>query len=106
MAKKIKISKKNKVNVGRRGHEKKIDILNDNDLDVEVTLFDEDPPNVNHPQGKSITWLANFKVHGPLKYTIQVSDLSNFVFWDGEQLLTGQNWETREMTGDPAIGMD
>ena len=106
MKKKIKIPKKNKANVGRSGNEKKINILNGNDMEVEVTLFDEDPQNVTHPRGKSIKWLTYFKVHGQVKYTIQVSDLTNFVFWDGEQLQMDQNWTTREMTGDPAIGLD
>jgi hypothetical protein len=106
MSKKITISKKNNKGVGRSGHEDKIKILNDNDTDVDVTLFDEDPQNVVHPQGKKITWLAHFKVHGQVKYTIQVSGISNFIFWDGGQPQTGQNWTTRQMTGDPAIGRE
>jgi hypothetical protein len=106
MSKKITVAKKKNMGVGRSGNEDKIKILNGNNLDVEVTLFDEDPQNVIHPQGKRITWLAHFKVHGQVKYTLQVSGLSNFVFWDGVQLQTGQNWSTREMTGDPAIGRE
>jgi hypothetical protein len=106
MNKKFTIPKKNSNKVGRSGHEDKIKIQNDNDMDVDVTLFDDDPQNVTHPQGKTITWLAHFKVHGQVKYTIHVSGISNFVFWDGAQLQTGQNWTTREMTGDPAIGRD
>jgi len=106
MNNRITIPKKNNNNVGRSGNEDKIKILNDNDLDVEATLFDEDPQNVTHPLGKRITWLAHFKVHGQVKYTIHVSGISNFVFWDGVQVQTGQNWTTREMTGDPAIGRD
>lgn len=106
MNKNIKIPKRMNNGIGRRGHEDKIKIQHYNDLDLEVTLFDEDPQNVTHPQGKTITWLAHFKVHGKVKYTINVSGISNFVFWDGEQLQTGQNWTIREMTGDPAIGRD
>jgi hypothetical protein len=102
----ITIPKRMKNGIGRRGNEDKIKILNNTDMDFEVTLFDEDPQNVTHPQGKRITWLANFKVHGQVKYTVQVSGLSNFVFWDGVRLHTGQNWTTQEMTGDPAIGRD
>jgi hypothetical protein len=106
MNRNITIPKRNNNGIGRRGNEDRIKILNANDMDLEVTLFDEDPQNVTHPQGKSITWLAHFKVHGQAKYTVQVSGISNFVFWDGGQLQTGQNWTTRELTGDPAIGRD
>ena len=106
MNKKITVPKKNHNNVGRSGNEEKIRIRNDNDADLDVTLFDDDPQNVTHPQGKKITWLAHFKVHGQVKYTIQVSGLGDFVFWDGVKIQTGQNWTTLELTGDPAIGKD
>jgi hypothetical protein len=106
MNKNITIPKKNNKGIGRSGHEEKIIILNDNDEEVEVILFDEDPQNVIHPRGNKITWLAHFKVNGLLKYTIQVNGIDNFVFWDGGEPQIGQNWTTREMTGDPAIGRD
>ena len=106
MDKRITMPKRQRQGIGRSGYEENIHIHNNNDMDVDVTLFDDDPPNVTHPHGKKITWLAHFKVHGQVKYTIHVNGIGNFVFWDGNQLQISQNWTTLEMTGDPAIGKD